>query len=122
MKRMANALMASLKARIIDPEDPLSKKAMTQVRILRDERAPFVTCDHCFLFSQHLRAVLNSKDDKETIATMESELKQDTADPLPAESVVAPSAAGNYRCSLKFEHDTESSFFDIPSRVIDGIS
>ena len=61
---------------------------------------PAATYDHSFSFSQHLRAVLTSKDDKETIAAMESELKQDPADPPAAESVVEPHTAGKHRCPL----------------------
>ncbi|CAF2815635.1 unnamed protein product [Rotaria sp. Silwood2] len=54
MKHYAAALMSSLKALVIDPEDQVGKQIM----------------------ARHLHAVLRNNDDGETIATMESELEQ----------------------------------------------
>ncbi|CAF0857936.1 unnamed protein product [Rotaria sordida] len=54
MRHYSAALMASLKALVIDPEDQIGKQIM----------------------ARHLHAVLHNNDDRETVATMDSELEQ----------------------------------------------
>lgn len=73
MNHLAAALMSSLKALVIDPEDTITKEIMALVSIKRKiiKHKKFL-----FLFFKHLHAVLHSNDDKESVAMMESELEQ----------------------------------------------
>ena len=63
--------MSSLKALAIDPEDSTAKQIMARVCRENERKNSNYWC-----IFQHLHAVIHSDDDQETLANMDSELRQ----------------------------------------------
>jgi hypothetical protein len=76
--------MSSLKALIIDPEDPIGKQIMARVSLIK-KHLIFI---YFVFILKHLHTVLHNNDDKETVATMESELEQFNLAPLSNDNTV----------------------------------